>query len=137
MHLFMEAGGGVGRYGGDSAVPRGSSPASGTLSQLYPREGLYNDPSEGPPGGGGNPGGGSGDSHPNPLPQIRVLAPSMNSSLKGTPPTIFDGNCKNTKQFMQEFTLYHIINQDTSTIRNAYTCAALALSFMCGPAINN
>jgi hypothetical protein len=57
--------------------------------------------------------------------------------LKGTAPAIFDGNRKNTKQFTQEFTLYRMINQESPTMRNAYTRTALALSFMRGPAIND
>ena len=52
-------------------------------------------------------------------------------------PTIFDGNCKNTKQYTQEFTLYRMINQDSNTMRNTYTRTALVLSFMRGPAIND
>jgi hypothetical protein len=42
-----------------------------------------------------------------------------------------------TKQSTQEFTLYQMINQDSSMMKNAYTCIALALSFMWGPAIND
>ena len=63
--------------------------------------------------------------------------PAMNGGLKGTTPTIFDENCKNTKQYTQEFTLYRMINQDSNTMRNAYTRMALALLFMQGPAIND
>jgi hypothetical protein len=72
----------------------------------------------------------------NPVPQAGVLL-SANGSLKGTAPAIFDGNRKNTKQFTQEFTLYCIINQETSTMQNAYTQTALVLSFLRGLAIND
>jgi len=61
----------------------------------------------------------------------------MNGGLKGTTPAIFNGNCKNTKQYMQEFTLYRMINQDSNTMQNAYMRTALVLSFMQGTAINN
>jgi hypothetical protein len=37
------------------------------------------------------------------------------------------------KQFIQEFLLYRIINQDLAIMRNAYMRMALALSFMRGP----
>jgi len=49
----------------------------------------------------------------------------------------FDGNWKHMKQFTQEFTLYKMINQDSPTMRNAYTQVTLALSFMRGAAIND
>jgi hypothetical protein len=101
------------------------------------RGGPYDDPLGGPLGGGGNPGGGNGEGHPNPPLQGRVPTLPTHGSLKGTPLAIFNGNRKNTKQFTQEFTLYHMINQDTSMMRNAYTCTTLALSFMCGLAIND
>jgi hypothetical protein len=54
----------------------------------------------------------------------------MNGSLKGTALAIFNGTRKNTKQFIQEFTIYQMINQDSLTMWNAYTCTALALSFI-------
>jgi len=63
--------------------------------------------------------------------------PPIIEGLKGTPPTIFNSNQKHTKQFMQEFTLYKIINQESPVMCNAYTRMVLALSFMRGTAINN
>jgi hypothetical protein len=137
MNFFAGAGGGVGRYEGNGTLPRGSGLVPGSPSQPYLGRGPYDDPLGGPLGGGGNPGGGDGEGHLNPPPQGGALTPPMHSSLKGTPPAIFNGNCKNTKQFMQEFTLYCLINKDTLMMRNAYTCTTLALSFMRGPAINN
>ena len=41
------------------------------------------------------------------------------------------------KQFIQEFTLYRMINQKAATIKNAYTRTTLMLSFMRGPSIND
>ena len=52
-------------------------------------------------------------------------------------PVIFDGNRKNIKKFTQEFALYHMINQDSATMKNPYTCTTLALSFLRGSAIND
>jgi hypothetical protein len=63
--------------------------------------------------------------------------PAVNGGLKEIMPANFDGNHKNTKQFTQKFALYHMINQDSATMRNAYTRTALALSFMRGPSIND
>jgi hypothetical protein len=81
--------------------------------------------------------GGGGNQSMGPAPQAGPQLTSTNGSLKGTVPTIFDGNRKNTKQFTQEFTIYQMINQDSPTMQNAYTRTALALSFMRGPAIND
>jgi hypothetical protein len=67
----------------------------------------------------------------------QILPHSANGSLKGTAPSIFDGNRKNTKQFTQEFTLYRMINQESATMKSAYTRTTLALSFMRGPSIND
>jgi len=81
--------------------------------------------------------GGGGNQNAGPTPQAGPQSTSANGSLKGTVLTIFDGNRKNMKQFTQEFTIYQMINQDSLTMWNAYTCTALALSFMRGPAIND
>ena len=130
-HLYTETGGRAGRHRGNGAVFGGGSPALGGPSQLY----LRGDPPDDLPGG--LPGGGGGDANPNPHLQVGALALPVHSSLKGTPPTIFDGNQKMTKQFTQEFMLYRMINKDSSMMKNAYTHTTLALSFMWGPAIND
>ncbi len=72
-----------------------------------------------------------------PVPQVGQPLAFMDGGLKGTVPANFDGNRKNTKQFTQEFSLYRMINQDSTTMRNPYTRVVLALLFMRGPAINN
>ncbi len=69
--------------------------------------------------------------------QVGLYTMHTNSSLKGMVLAIFNGTRRNTKQFTQEFTLYHMINQDSLTMQNAYTHTALALSFMRGPTIND
>ena len=85
----------------------GGGPPSGHPSQPYPRGGPYSGPPGGPPGGGGGPPvGGGGNQNAGPAPQAGPQSTSANGSLKGTVPTIFDGNRKNTKQFTQEFTIY-------------------------------
>jgi hypothetical protein len=84
----------MGGYGGDGTLPRGSGLVPESPSQPYPGGGPYDNPLGGPLGGGGNQGGGNGEGHPNPPLQGRVLMLPMHGSLKGTPPVIFDGNCK-------------------------------------------
>ena len=96
----------------------------------------------GPPEGGGNPGGGGGNlegggANPPPILAAGPQVLAVNSGLKGIMPTNFDKNCKNTKQFISEFALYCMINQNSTTMRNTYTCTTLALSFMQGPSIND
>ncbi len=118
--------------GGRSFAYGGGGPPPEEPSQPHSGGG-YGGPLNGPPGGGG--GGGPGDSggggaNPNPLLHAGLQAPFANGGLKGTAPIIFNGNRKNTKQFMQEFTLYRMINQDSITMRIAYTRIALALSFI-------
>ena len=81
--------------------------------------------------------GGSRNQNTGPALQAGPQLTSTNGSLKGMVRTIFDGNRKNMKQFTQEFMIYQMINQDSPTMRNAYTRTALALSFMRGPAIND
>ena len=117
---------------GHSFAYGGGGPPPGEPGQLHLGGGYG-----GLPNGllGGSRGGGLGDSggggvNPNPLLHAGLQAPFANGGLKGTAPMIFNGNCKNTKQFMQEFTLYRMINQDSITMRIAYTRIALALSFI-------
>ena len=129
-----------GRQSGDDSegfAPGGSGSLSGPPGQSYLRGGPYAGPPGGPPEGGGLLMGGRGNQNVGPPPQIGPQQAFANGSLKGTALTIFDGNRKNTKQFTQEFTIYRMINQDSPTMRIAYTCTALALSFMRGPAIND
>ena len=125
--------------GGYGFAYGGRGPPSGEPSQLHSGGG-YGGLPNGLPGGGGGSGlgdSGGGGANPNPLPHAGPQVPFVNGRLKGTAPAIFDGNCKNTKQFMQEFTLYRMINQDSIMVRIAYTRTALALSFMQGLAIND
>jgi hypothetical protein len=81
--------------------PGGSSPLAGSLGQPYPQGGPFNDPLAGPPRGGVGPlgrggsapgGGGSWDPNPGARFQMGALPPLGSGSLKGTVPTIFDGN---------------------------------------------
>jgi hypothetical protein len=114
---YQGAEGNMGRERGDGLVFGGGGPLLGDPGRYYPQGNPYPGPPAGPPGGGGSeppeggssgpPGGGAG------LPIVPQGIPPLlpaNGSLKGTTPSIFDGNCKNMKQFTQEFTLYQMIN---------------------------
>ena len=129
MYRTLTQAGARGRPSGEG----GHGPPPRDPGQPYPGGGGYGGPPGGLPGGGG----GAGGAGPIPMPQIGPHALTANGGLKGTTPTIFDGNRKHTKQFTQEFTLYRMINQDSPTMCNAYTRTTLALSFMRGPAIND
>jgi len=72
-----------------------------------------------------------------PVPYEEQMLLLSDDSLKGIAPMMFDGNRHNTEQFTHKFMLYRMINQDMPTMKNAYIQAALALSFIRGPAINN
>ncbi len=102
--------------GGDGFKIEAGGPPSGDPSQLPPRRDLLNGPSGGPLGGGDVLGGNRATGPQVPL-QMGAPLLTVNGSLKGTTLVIFNGNQKNTKQFTQEFTLYHMINQDAPTIR--------------------
>ncbi len=82
-----------------STAPGGSSPLGGGVGQLYLREGFYPRPLGGLPGGGGPLDGRNAGVNVNPVLQAKAPS-SISESLKGTAPVIFDGNRKNTKQFI-------------------------------------
>jgi hypothetical protein len=56
-----------------------------------------------------------------PMPYKEQRSLLDDESLKGTTPTMFNGNWHNTKQFAYEFMLYQMVNQDMVTMRNGYT----------------
>src|SRR5216683_2107602 len=92
---------------GKGIMPGGGGPLSGHLGQLYSQGSPYSRLPGGPPGReGGLPMGGGGNQDVGPPPPVGHPPTLANGSLKGTAPTIFDGNRKNTKQFTQEFTIY-------------------------------
>jgi hypothetical protein len=144
-HSFVPpgTGGQLTGEGGYGLTYGGGGPLTRELGQpSLGRGGPPNGPPGGPPGsplgnGGAGPGDVSRNDHPIPLPPAGLPPPATYGGLKGTTPMIFDGNRKSTKLFMQEFTLYRMINQDSQTMHNAYTRVALVLSFMRGPAIND
>jgi hypothetical protein len=115
--MYQGAEGNLGRERGNGLAFGGGGPPLEDPGRYYLQENPYSGPPAGPlgGGGGGHPGGGSGRPPgggaglPNMPHGIPPPLPA-NGSLKGTAPSIFDGNHKNTKQFIQEFTLYQIIN---------------------------
>ena len=78
----------------------------------------------GPPGGGGGPagsgGGGMGD-----------------SKLGGNPPPEFDGDCSYANHFMNKFNLYCLANMEAVQMRVLMKHAALLLSFIKGPNVDD
>jgi hypothetical protein len=52
-------------------------------------------------------------------------------------PTTFDGDRTKTDQFIWEFGLYHVVNLNNATIISPFQCVALALTFMCGPKVDD
>ncbi len=53
-------------------------------------------------------------------------------SLKGSPPTKFDGDRKMVKKFLNDFKTYKFLNQKNETMRIPANCVALALTFIKG-----
>jgi hypothetical protein len=99
VHMYKGTGGGVGDIESQGFVVEGCFPSPGDQGQPYLRRGPYGSPPDGPPGGGrgaseggeGLLGGGDGTNPVLPLP-AEVPLPPANGSLKGTTPSIFDGN---------------------------------------------
>ena len=76
-------------------------------------------PRGGPPGGGGPAGGGGGD------------------KLGGNPPPEFDGDRSYANHFMNKFNLYCLANMEAVQMRVPMKRAALLLSFIKGPNIDD
>ncbi len=53
-------------------------------------------------------------------------------SLKGSPPTKFDGDRKMAKKFLNDFKTYKFLNQKNETMKILANCVALALTFIKG-----
>ncbi len=53
-------------------------------------------------------------------------------SLKGSPPTKFDGDRKMAKKFLNDFKTYKFLNRKNETMRIPANCVALALTFIKG-----
>ena len=96
--------------------------------------------SGGPPGG--LPGGSSGSSGAAQgtgiLQQAQadaVQAPA--GALKGHTPKMFNRNRANTQKFIQEFDLWKMCNMDNQAMLQPFLHAALALSYIKGPKVDN
>ena len=77
-------------------------------------------PGGGPPGGGGPAGGGGGG-----------------DKLGGNPPPEFNGDCSYANHFMNKFNLYRLANMEAVQMRVLMKRAALLLSFIKGPNIDD
>ena len=109
--------GGLGGPGGGGfpGFPGGGFPGGGAPG------GGGGPPGGGPPGGGGpaGSGGGGGD------------------KLRGNPPPEFNGDHCYANHFMNKFNLYHLANMGAVQMRVPMKCAALLLSFIKGPNIDD
>jgi hypothetical protein len=115
--------------GGRSGPPGGGAP---------PGQPTGGGPPARPPGGGGRPpaGGPPGEVAPAAM-AVPNLPRIQNGILKGAMPTTFNGDCAKTDQFIREFRLYHVVNLDNATIVSPFCWVALALTFMCGPKVDD
>ena len=64
-------------------------------------------------------------------------APPANGKWNGTPPETFTGDQSKSDKFLQEFWLYRMLNEDNETMTSPYKQAALALSMIRGPLVND
>lgn len=58
-------------------------------------------------------------------------------SLRGKQPPIFDGTRSKANNFWRAFKIYHILNKETNTIKSPFNRAALAISFISGPNVDD
>ncbi|KAH8993766.1 hypothetical protein EDB92DRAFT_1944462 [Lactarius akahatsu] len=68
---------------------------------------------------------------------VPMATAPLTGALKGTPPTLFAGSRVESDQFLWEFHLYHKLNRDHGIMQNPYSHIICALSFICGPSVNN
>src|SRR5580692_10743042 len=66
-----------------------------------------------------------------------AAAPHQNRKWNGTEPTIFTGNRSQSDKFLKEFKLYKLLNEANESMAIPYKRAALALSFIRGPLVDD
>ena len=70
--------------------------------------------------------------------QATITMPVNNKgSLRGKQPSVFDGTRSKADNFWRAFKIYHILNKDTNTIKSPFNRAALAISFIAGPNVDD
>ena len=67
---------------------------------------------------------------------ITVAAATTNGRLKGTPPTIFDGDRDKSHKFLVDFRIYKFTNRNNDAMSNPATCVTTALTYMGGPLVD-
>ena len=72
-----------------------------------------------------------------PAPVAMAQNPPAPNNLRGTPPAMYDGDRKKSKEFKRDFNLYAVMNDQHELITSPYKKVVLALSFMRGPNIND
>ena len=63
-------------------------------------------------------------------------APS-NGGMRGVPPTIFDGTRSNADDFWGQFRQFKMVNRNHEAMKVPYDHVLTALTYMCGPLIND
>src|SRR5580704_6947431 len=66
-----------------------------------------------------------------------AAAPHQNGKWNGTEPTIFTGDRSQSDKFLKEFKLYKLLNEANESMAIPYKRAALALSFIRGPLVDD
>ena len=115
----VSLGGPGGPGGGFSGFPGPGFPGGGFPGGGAPGGG-GGPPGGGPPGGGGPAGGGGGG-----------------DKLGGNPPPEFDGDRSYANHFMNKFNLYRLANMEAVQMRVPMKRAALLLSFIKGPNVDD
>jgi hypothetical protein len=58
-------------------------------------------------------------------------------SLKGSPPSIFDGSRKSSQMFFDDFEVLWGLNEEVKTMKQPYSCILTATTYMKGPGVDN
>ena len=110
---------------------RGSTGAGHKASLGGPGGGFPGFPGGGFPGGGGGPPGGG------PLGGGGPAGGGGGDKLGGNPPPEFDGDRSYANHFMNKFNLYRLANMEAVQMRVPMKRAALLLSFIKGPNVDD
>jgi hypothetical protein len=84
------------------------------------------------PAGGSRGGGGSGGK------MGTIMAPPhSNGGMQGVPPSVFDGMCSHTDEFWAQFYHYKLVNCTHDSMTKPFNRVLTALTYICGPMIND
>ena len=57
--------------------------------------------------------------------------------MKGNVPTVFTGNRSLSSKFLREFRIYQMANRENPAMNVALDCIGIAISYICGPNVDN